>query len=68
MERRILDILAGVNEEILNYTGHNMVEDEVIDSFDLIAIISRLEDEFDIEIDASDVTRRILETRTASLP
>ena len=56
MEEKILEILAGTNEEILTYTGPNMVDDDIIDSFELIAIISRLEDEFDIEIDAGDVT------------
>ncbi len=56
MEQRILDILAGVNDELLTYTGPNMVDDEIIDSFELIALVSRLEDEFDIEIDAGDVT------------
>ena len=56
MEKKILDILAGVNDELLTYTGSNMVDDELIDSFELISIISALEDEFDIEIDAEDVT------------
>ena len=56
MEKKILDILAGVNDELLTYTGPNMVDDEIIDSFELITIIGQLEDEFDIEIDAGDVT------------
>ena len=56
MEKRILDILASVNDELLTYTGNNMVDDEIIDSFELISIIGALEDAFDIEIDAEDVT------------
>ena len=56
MEKKILDILAEVNDELLTYTGNNMVDDEIIDSFELISIIGQLEDEFDIEIDAEDVT------------
>lgn len=56
MEKKILDILASVNEDLLTYTGPNMVDDEIIDSFELISIIGQLEDEFDIEIDAADVT------------
>lgn len=56
MEKKILDILAEVNDELLTYTGNNMVDDEIIDSFELISIIGQLEDAFDIEIDAEDVT------------
>ncbi len=69
MEDLILDILVNVNEDILSYTGKNLVDDDIIDSFELISIISRLEDEFDIEIDAADITEekfgnkdRIIET------
>ncbi|HJJ47111.1 MAG TPA: hypothetical protein O0X32_02530 [Methanocorpusculum sp.] len=51
-EERILKILAGVNEKILTYDGPNMLEDGTIDSFELIEIVSQLEEEFDIEIDA----------------
>ena len=56
MEQTILNILRDLNEDILSYPGTNMVADEIIDSFEFIALISRLEDEFDIEIDAGDVT------------
>lgn len=51
MEEKILNILEKVNEDILSYTGKNMIGDGIIDSFELIEIVSRLEDEFDIEID-----------------
>lgn len=56
MENKVLEILGNVNEELLTYTGPNMVNDDIIDSFELISLISQLEDEFDIEIDAQDVT------------
>lgn len=56
MEKKIFEILGGVNEDILTYTGPNMVADDIIDSFSLISIISDLEEEFDIEIDAEYVT------------
>lgn len=56
MEEKILEILTGINEDILTYTGPNLVADEVIDSFELIDMIGQLEDAFDIEIDAADVT------------
>lgn len=56
MEKRIIEILGNASEELITYTGSNMVEDDVIDSFGLLTIISELEDNFGIEIDAEYVT------------
>lgn len=52
MEDKILKILGEASEELLNYTGPNMVDDDIIDSFSLMSIISDLEEAFGIEIDA----------------
>ena len=52
MEKRIFEIMTEINEGILNYSGSNLVKDEIIDSFELISLISRLEEEFDLDIDA----------------
>lgn len=51
MKEKILDILRDVNEDILTYAGNNMMADGIIDSFELIDIVSRLEEEFHVEID-----------------
>lgn len=51
MEEKILEILKSVNEDLLSYTGDNMLDDGIVNSFSFIALISELEDEFDIEID-----------------
>ncbi|HJJ30747.1 MAG TPA: phosphopantetheine-binding protein [Methanocorpusculum sp.] len=51
-EERIIKVLEGINEKILTYSGENMMEDGTLDSFELIEIVSQLEEEFDIEIDA----------------
>lgn len=56
MEKKVLEILGNASEEILTYTGLNMVDDDIIDSFGLISIISELEEAFKIEIDAEYVT------------
>lgn len=55
MRQRILDILKEVNEDIIIYEGNDMLGDSVIDSFEIIEIISKLEDEFKIEIDAVNI-------------
>lgn len=53
-EERIVKVLAGINEKIITYDGPNMMEDGTLDSFELIEIVSQLEEEFDIEIDPED--------------
>lgn len=58
MEDRIIEIMTEINEDILSYTGPNLVNDEIIDSFELISLISRLEEEFDIDIDAKYVDEK----------
>ncbi len=56
MEKKILEILRNASEDLITYAGPNMVADDIIDSFGLLAIISELEDAFGIEIDAEYVT------------
>lgn len=58
MEEKILEILGEVNEQLLGYTGDNMLKDGLVDSFELINIIGELEDAFNIEIDASYVIEK----------
>lgn len=52
MEKKILEILEDINEEILSYDGNNMMVDGIVSSFEIIEIISTIEEEFGIEIDA----------------
>lgn len=51
MENRIRNILGEVKADILRYSGTQMLEDKIIDSFDVMEIVAALEDEFGIEID-----------------
>ncbi len=53
MEEKILSIIEEINPEVLSYSGDTMMEDGTIDSFEVIDIVSALEEEFGIEIDAS---------------
>lgn len=52
MEERVLKILEEINEDIIDYEGNDMLGEGVVSSIDVIEIISELENEFDIEIDA----------------
>lgn len=58
MEDRILEILAEINEDIIDYDGENMYEEGVISSMDVVEIVSELENEFDIEIDIDDIVSK----------
>jgi len=51
MEEKVLKILAEVNEELLTYTGNNMLEDGLVNSFSFVTMVSELEDAFDIDFD-----------------
>jgi len=53
MREKILAILEDINPVILSYEGNTLLEDGTIDSFEVIDIVSAIEDEFEIEIDAS---------------
>ena len=51
MEEKLMKILAEVNEELLTYTGNNMLEDGLVNSFSFITMVSEIEDAFDIDLD-----------------
>ena len=52
MEKKVLEVLEEYCEEALDYTGDNMMEEGVIDSFTVINVVSELEDVFVILFDA----------------
>ena len=57
MEDKIINIIAEVceNEEIKDNLDIDLIENEILDSLAFINLISRLEDEFDIEIQPTQV-------------
>jgi len=65
MEERVLEILAEINEEILDYDGDSLVESGLLDSFQIVDLVGMLEEEFDIEIDAELVVVENFETKEA---
>ena len=58
MREKVLALLLEVNEEIGDYEGSSMLEDEVITSLEVIEIVSALEDEFDVEVPYMEMLRR----------
>ncbi len=50
----ILDILQELHEDIDFEAEEKMVDDKVLDSFDLVTLVTELGEEFDVEITAKD--------------
>ena len=55
MKEKILDILNAMDDSIDYESESALIDDKVIDSLTLTALISELENEFDIEIDMDEL-------------
>lgn len=60
MKEKVLEVLQSVNKSILD--GTNLIENNIIDSFEVVNVVMELEDAFDIEIDAEDIVSENFET------
>lgn len=52
MEKKILEILGEINEQIPAYAGDNLFDTGLLDSLQVVDLVAELEDAFDIDIDA----------------
>lgn len=50
MKEKILEILNDINDEIDYESCTTLIDDEYFDSFDIVALVGALNDEFDIRI------------------
>ena len=55
MKDRILNILKSIDDSVDYASETKLIDDKVIDSLTLTALISELESEFNIEIDMDDI-------------
>lgn len=46
----LLEVLKGIKPEIDFENEENLIEDELLDSFDIISIVAAIDDEFDVKI------------------
>ncbi len=51
----LLDILAEIKDDVDFETEDKLIDDGILDSFDILQIISALNDAFDISIPASEI-------------
>lgn len=54
-KEKVLEILQGVNPDIDYENETALIDDEILNSFDVVAIISDLGDEFDIDISVDEM-------------
>lgn len=55
MKERILKLLEGIQPDIDFENETALIDDSLLESFDVIQIVTGLMDEFDISIDADDI-------------
>ena len=55
MREMIINLLHEITPDITGDETINLVEDGVIDSFDIANLVTSLEEAFDIEIDGEDI-------------
>lgn len=65
MEKKILEILAEVNEDIPSYDGDNLFDAGLLDSLQVVDLVAELEDTFNIDIDAKYVVEDNFKTKEA---
>lgn len=51
LRQKVFDVIRGINEDILDYTGDNMLADDITDSFELVELVLALGKAFKIKID-----------------
>lgn len=51
---RVLEVLQGLHEDIDFEVEEKLVTDKILDSFDLVSLVTELGEEFDVEITARD--------------
>jgi len=56
MLERIIEILEEVKEDVDYTMEDQLVDGGILDSFDIVALVSELKSEFDVEIGIEDLT------------
>lgn len=56
MKEKILAILADINEDVMDDVDGDLFETEILDSFEIVKLVMKLEEVFDITIGIEMVT------------
>lgn len=52
---RLLEILKEIRPDVDFENEKKLIDDEILDSFDIISIVSEMNDEFDVDINVDDL-------------
>ena len=52
----IIEILSGLHPDVDFETEMNLVDNKILDSFDIVSLIAEINDNFDIAISAEEIT------------
>ncbi len=52
----ILEILSDLHPDIDFETAKNLVDNKILDSFDIVSLIAEINDNFDVAISAEEIT------------
>ena len=56
MREQVMEILTGIRTDVdFNNANQKLIDDKVLDSFDIIAIVSEFNDAFDVEISVEEL-------------
>ena len=51
----LLEVLKRLKPGVDFENNHNLIDEEVLDSFDIVSIVAAINEEFDIQITAKDI-------------
>ena len=63
----LLDLLKSIREDVDFESEERLIDDSILDSFDIISIVAELNEHYDIEISADDLLPENFNTVTAIL-
>lgn len=52
---KLLEILGEIKPDVDFETTENLIEDGILDSFDIVTLVAQISDEFDVEISVKDI-------------
>ena len=55
MRERVLEILQGIRADVDFENEKKLIDDGILDSFDIISIVGEFNEAFDVEIDVEDL-------------
>ena len=56
MLEKVIEILQGIREDVDYEAETALIDDGILDSFDIVGLVSELNDEFEVEINVDDLT------------